>query len=408
MERKECIDFSKGDERVKPMQTLPIRKKYLPFALPSIGDEEIKEVIDTLKSGWITTGQKVKSFEEQFKKYIGCEHAIAVSSCTAALHLALIATGIKEGDEVITTPFTFAATAAAIIYVGATPVFVDIQKDTYNIDPEKIEDAITDRTKAIIPVHYAGQPCDMDEILKIAHEHDLIVIEDAAHALGAKYKGKNIGTIGDITAFSFYATKNLTTAEGGMVATNNQEYADKIRILSLHGMSKDAWKRYEAGGSWYYEVLDVGYKYNMTDIQASLGIHQLAKFKQFQETRRKYAKRYTDELKEIKGIVTPYVRPDVEHAWHLYTILINDDVLSLDRSRFIEALNRENIGASVHFIPLHLHPYYRKVYGYNKGDFPNAEYVYDRIVSLPLYPLMSEADLNDVINAIEKIIRENR
>ena len=381
----------------------PVRSTFLPFSLPSIGDEEIEEVIDTLKSGWITTGQKTKNFEDKFKAYIGCEHAIGVSSCTAALHLALVAAGVGEGDEVITTPFTFAATGEVIIYVGATPVFVDIKKDTYNIDPDKIEEVITSKTKAIIPVHFAGQPCNMDKILKIAHDHNLIVIEDAAHALGAKYKERPIGTIGNITAFSFYATKNLTTAEGGMVTTNTPEYADKIRILSLHGMSKDAWKRYGAEGSWYYEIMDAGYKYNMTDLQASLGIPQLAKFEQFQKIRCAYAKQYTDELKGIRGITTPYIRSDIEHAWHLYTILVDPDVMGLDRAQFIEALTHENIGVSVHFIPLHLHPYYRNIYGYKRGDFPNAEYIYDRILSLPLYPSMTQDDLNDVINAIKKI-----
>ncbi len=384
----------------------PTRNKFLPFAFPDIRDEEIEEVIDTLRSGWITTGKKTKRFEEEFREYIGCEHAIALSSCTAALHLALVAADIGKGDEVITTPFTFAATGEVINYVGATPVFVDIEEDTYNVDPNKIEDAITPQTKAIIPVHYAGQPCDMDRILKIAKKYDLIIIEDAAHALGAKYKGKKVGTIGDISAFSFYATKNLTTAEGGMVTTNNSEYAERIRILSLHGMSRDAWRRYEDKASWYYEILDVGYKYNMTDIQASLGIHQLAKFERFQEIRRRYAELYTDELKDVEGVTTPHVRFDVQHAWHLYTILIDEKVLGINRARFIEKLNRENIGTSVHFIPLHLHPYYQRTYGYKRGDFPNAEYVYDRIISLPLYPSMSKDDVGDVINAIKKIVAE--
>lgn len=385
----------------------PIRSKFLPFSIPSIGDEEIEEVVRTLKSGWITTGIKTHKFEELFKTYIGCKEAIALSSCTAGLHLSLLAAEVGKGDEVITTPFTFAATGEVITYVGATPVFVDIEKDTYNIDPEKIEDAITSKTKAIIPVHYAGQPCGMDKILKIAHSHDLVVIEDAAHALGAKYKGKKIGTIGDITVFSFYATKNLTTAEGGMVTTNNPEYAEKIQLLSLHGMSKDAWKRYGAGGSWYYEILEAGFKYNMTDIQASIGIHQLAKFERFQEIRRIFAEHYTDGLKDIKGLTTPYLSSDIQHAWHLYTILVDADAIGLDRSQFIDELTRENIGTSVHFIPLHLHPYYRKVYGYKKGDFPNAEYVYERIISLPLYPLMSESDVQDIVDAIKKIADHN-
>lgn len=382
----------------------PIRSEFLPFCLPAIGDEEIREVVNTLKSGWITTGIKTKKFENDFKTYIGCKEAIALSSCTAALHLALVAAGVGKGDEVITTPFTFAATGEVIIYVGAKPVFVDIKKDTYNIDPDAIENAITPKTKAIIPVHYAGQPCDMDEILKIAHDHDLIVIEDAAHAVGAKYKNRMIGTIGDYTAFSFYATKNLTTAEGGMVTTENMENADKIRILGLHGMSKDAWKRYGAGGSWYYEIMEAGYKYNMTDIQASIGIHQLARFEKLQEKRNIYAKRYTEALKDINGITTPYVHPDISHAWHLYTILIDPEILGMDRSQFIEAMTRQNIGTSVHFIPLHLHPYYRDVYGYKRGDFPKAEFIYDRIVSLPLYPSMTDDDLNYVINAIKNIL----
>lgn len=386
----------------------PIRPTFLPFSLPSIGDEEIEEVVSTLKSGWITTGMKTKKFEELFKIYIGCKEAVALSSCTAGLHLALVAAEVGKGDEVITTPFTFASTSEVIIYVGATPVFVDIEKDTYNIDPDKIEGAITSLTKAIIPVHYAGQPCDMDKILKVAKEYDLIVIEDAAHALGAKYKEKKVGTIGDISAFSFYATKNLTTAEGGMVTTSNPEYADRIRILSLHGMSKDAWMRYEDTGSWYYEILDVGYKYNMTDIQASLGIHQLAKFERFQDIRRKYAELYTIGLEDVEGITTPHVRSDVQHAWHLYTILIDEKMLGMDRARFIEKLNRENIGTSVHFIPLHLHPYYQRTYGYKRGDFPNAEYVYDRIISLSLYPSMSEDDIGDVVNAIKKIVAGTR
>ncbi len=377
--------------------------EFLPFSLPAIGDEEINEVVDTLKSGWITTGIKTKKFENDFKTYIGCKEAIALSSCTAALHLALVASGVGRGDEVITTPFTFAATGEVIIYVGAKPVFVDIRKDTYNIDPDAIENAITSKTRAIIPVHYGGQPCDMDKIMKIAHDHDLVVIEDAAHAVGAKYKNRMVGTLGDYTAFSFYATKNLTTAEGGMVTTENLENAEKMRILGLHGMSKDAWKRYGAGGSWYYEIMEAGYKYNMTDIQASIGIHQLARFEKLQKKRNIYAKRYTEALKEIKGITTPYVNPDILHAWHLYTILIDPEILGIDRSHFIEAMTRKNIGTSVHFIPLHLHPYYRDVHRYERGDFPNAEYIYDRIVSLPIYPSMTDDDLDYVINTIKNI-----
>ncbi|RKY89127.1 UDP-4-amino-4,6-dideoxy-N-acetyl-beta-L-altrosamine transaminase, partial [candidate division KSB1 bacterium] len=275
------------------MENRPVRDRFLPFHQPSIDGEEIQEVVDTLKSGWITTGPKTKLFEKKFQEYIGCKYAIAVSSCTAGLHLALVAAGVGQGDEVITTPYTFATTGEVIIQIGAKPVFVDIEEDGFNIDVTKIPEAITPETKAIIPVHFAGEPCDMDEIMKIAQENNLFVIEDAAHAVGAEYKGKKIGNIGDVTVFSFYATKNLTTGEGGMVTTNNDELAEKIRLLSLHGISKDAWKRYTAEGSWYYEILYAGYKYNMTDIQASLGIHQLNKLEKFLSIRQKYAQRYS-------------------------------------------------------------------------------------------------------------------
>jgi len=261
------------------------KREFLPFSSPLILEDEISEVADTLRSGWLTTGPKVKRFEEEFAQYVGSKHAVAVNSCTGALHLALVAEGIGPGDEVITTPFTFIATANVILHVGAKPVFVDIRPDTFNIDVDKIEEAITPKTKVIMPVHYAGQPCEMDEILEIARRHDLLVIEDAAHAVAAEYKERKIGTIGDVSCFSFYATKNLVTGEGGMVTTDDGKLAEKIKILSLHGMSKDAWRRYTAAGSWYYEVIYPGYKYNMTDIQASLGVHQLGKLPQFQKRR---------------------------------------------------------------------------------------------------------------------------
>jgi len=386
------------------MKNRPVRDRFLPFHQPSIEDEEIQEVVDTLKSGWITTGPKTKLFEKKFQEYIGCKHAIAVSSCTAGLHLALVAAGIGQGDEVITTPYTFATTGEVIIQIGAKPVFVDIEEDGFNIDVTKIPEAITPETKAIIPVHFAGEPCDMDEIMKIAQENNLFVIEDAAHAVGAEYKGKKIGNIGDVTVFSFYATKNLTTGEGGMVTTNNDELAEKIRLLSLHGISKDAWKRYTAEGSWYYEILYAGYKYNMTDIQASLGIHQLNKLEKFLSIRQKYAQRYSSAFADISEIKIPPVNHHVRHAWHLYVIRLNSASLSIDRKQFIEALKAENIGSSVHFIPLHLHPYYKKKYGYKQGDYPNSEQVYSRVISLPLFPKMADADLEDVIKAVKKVV----
>lgn len=382
----------------------PVRNDFLPPFRPTVGDEEINEVIDTLKSDWVTTGPKTHEFEKMFKEYIGCKYAIALNSCTAGLHLSLVATGIDEGDEVITSPFTFAATVNVIVHQGAKPVFVDIRTDTYNIDPKKIEAAISEKTKAIICVHYAGQPCDMDEIMAIAKKHNLLVIEDAAHALSATYKGKKIGTIGDVTAFSFYATKIITTAEGGMVTTDDDNLAEKIGLLSLHGMSKDAWKRYSSEGSWYYEVLYPGYKYNMTDIQASMGIQQLKKLDKLQEARKAIARLYTNAFRDMPEITKPYIGEGVEPSWHLYPVLINTDLLKIDRDKFIEALRAENIGTSVHFIPIHLHPYYRDRFGFKRGDFPNAEYVYERIISLPLYPRMTERDAEDVVVAVKRIV----
>jgi len=380
----------------------PTRKKFLPPFFPSIGKEEIKEVVDTLKSGWLTTGPKAHKFEEMAGEYLGCKNTIALSSCTAALHLALVALGIEEGDEVITTPFTFVSTANVILHCKAKPVFVDIDKNTYNIDPSKIEKAITKKTKAIMPVHYAGNPCQMGEIMKIAKKHNLAVIEDGAHAFGSEYKGRKIGNIGDFTAFSFYAAKNLTTAEGGMLCVKNKELAEKIRILSLHGMSKDAWKRYSGKGSWYYEVVLPGYKYNMPDILASLGICQIKKINKFIAKKQKIAEIYQSNFSGIKELVLPKTEKENRHSWYLYPVLINSDKIS--RNDFIEALKLENIGATVHFIPVHLHPYYKEKFGYKEGDFPNAEYIYKRIVSLPIHSAMTEKDAKDVVFAVKKII----
>ncbi|MDY9922950.1 DegT/DnrJ/EryC1/StrS family aminotransferase [Methanobacterium sp.] len=380
----------------------------MPFSRHSIGKEEINEVVDSLKSDWITTGPKTKEFEKNFKNFIGCNHAIAVNSCTAALQVALAAAGIKEGDEVITSPLTFVATVEVIIHLKATPIFVDIEKNTFNIDINKIEEKISKKTKAIIPVHYGGHPCDMDRIMQIASDNDLIVIEDAAHAIGSKYKQNLVGNIGDVTCFSFYATKNLATAEGGMITTNNTELAEKMRILSLHGISKDAWKRYSSEGSWYYEIQDLGYKANMSDIEASIGIHQLKKFDLMQKRRKEIAMAYTKSFKDIKEIKTPNVESYAEHAWHLYPILINTKLLNISRNEFIEALKTENIGTSVHFIPIHLHPYYLNNYGFKRGDFPVTESVYDMEISLPIYPRMSDEDVRYVINVIQKITHLHR
>jgi len=386
----------------------PIRQEFLPFHRPSIGEEEIREVEDTLRSGWITTGPKTKRFEEEFRRYIGCGHALAVSSCTAGLHLALVASGVGRGDEVVTTPYTFAATGEVILQVGARPVFVDVCEGGFNIDPERIREAVTSRTKAIIPVHFAGEPCRMEEIIQVAREHDLVVVEDAAHALGAEYDGRKVGTIGDITAFSFYATKNITTAEGGMVTTDDPDIADKISILSLHGISRDAWKRYSSEGSWYYEVLYAGYKYNMTDVQAAMGLHQLRKLPDFLKVREEYVRMYDEGFGDMPEVVLPPRPRNGRHAWHLYVIRLRLEMLEIGRNEFVEALRAENIGTSVHFIPLHLHPYYRETFGFGWGDFPNAEDAYKRAISLPLYPEMTPEDVEDVIRAVRKVVMENR
>ena len=385
----------------------PVRNAFLPFSQPDIGQAEIDEVVDTLRSGWITSGPKTKEFERRFAEYVGARHAIAVNSCTAALHIALAAAGIGPGDEVITSPLTFCSTANVIVHLGGTPVFADIGED-HNIDPSEIERRITPRTKAIIPVHYSGQPCRMDKILACARNHNLPVIEDAAHAVGAKYRGRMIGTIGDVTAFSFYAIKNMTTGEGGMITTDDDELAERMRLLSLHGISKDAWKRYTSEGSWYYEVIYAGYKYNMTDIQAALGIHQLARLEQFLKVRSKYVAMYNEAFGEMPEIQTPIAHTDVRHAWHLYVIQLDLERLVINRAQFIEALRAENIGTSVHFIPVHLHPYYRQTFGHKRGDFPSAERIYDRIVSLPLYPKMTEEDVGDVTAAVNKVVRQHR
>jgi UDP-4-amino-4,6-dideoxy-N-acetyl-beta-L-altrosamine transaminase len=385
----------------------PIRNEFLPFALPDIGEEEIEEVAQALRSGWITTGPRTKEFERRVGEYLGAKHAIAVNSCTGALHVALAALGIGPGDEVITSPLTFCSTANVILHLGATPVFADIGED-YNIDPAEIERRITPRTRAILPVHYSGQPCKMDRILACARAHGLPVVEDAAHAIGAKYRERMIGTVGDVTAFSFYAIKNMTTAEGGMIATENEELAEKMRMLTLHGISKDAWKRYTSAGSWYYEVVFPGFKYNMTDVQAALGLHQLAKLEGFLEARCRYVAAYNEAFGEMPEIQTPILNPDVRHVWHLYVIQLDLDRLTIDRAQFIEALRAENIGTSVHFIPVHLHPYYRDTFGFKRGDYPRAEHVYDRILSLPLYPKMTEQDVEDVIGAVSRVVAGHR
>ena len=384
------------------------RAVFLPFHTPDIGDNEISAVAEVLRSGWLTTGPKVHAFEHAFARYIGASHAVAVNSCTAALHLALDAIGLREGDEVLVPTMTFAATAEVVLYFRARPVLVDCEPDTLNVDPAGLERALSPRTRAIIPVHFAGHACDMAPILEIARTHQLKVIEDAAHALPAAYNGQTVGTFGDLACFSFYATKTLCTGEGGMVITANLEYAENVRAMSLHGISKQAWNRYSAEGSWYYEILRPGFKYNMTDMAAALGLVQLGKCDRMREARKRIAEIYDEGLGNLDEVVTPTVRDNVEHAWHLYPIRLSLDRLRISRDEFITMMREQNIGTSVHFIPLHLHPFYRDAYRYRRQDFPNASNAYERLVSLPIYPAMIESDAVDVVTVVQDIIMRNR
>lgn len=383
------------------------RKTFLPFSPPCIGEAEIREVIDTLRSSWITTGPKTQLFGQEFARYVGAPDAIALSSCTAGLHAALLALGVGPGDEVITTTNTFAATVNVIEHVGARPILVDVEPDTLNMDPVEVAAAVTPRTKAIIPVHFAGHPVDMDPIIELAKDKNLHIIEDAAHSLPAQYKGRMIGSSENPAVFSFYATKNLTTAEGGMV-TGSPDLVEKIRIIALHGMSRDAWRRYEKGGSWFYEVVVPGFKYNMTDIQASLGIVQLQRLPEMQKRRREIVKRYHDAFGNEEALQVPVERDNVESAWHLYVLRLNTEVLTIGRDEFIRELADYNIGTSVHFIPVHMHPYYRDKYGFRPHDFPVAYENYTRMLSLPLNPALTDDDVDDVIEAVLDIVRRRR
>ncbi len=382
----------------------PIREEFLPYSTQWLNDKEIEEVVDSLKSSWITTGPKVRLFEEKFKKYIGSKYAIAVNSGTAALHISTSSIDIKPGDEVITTPLTFVASANCVVYRGGTPIFADIKKDTYNIDPNEIKKKITPKTKAIIPVHFTGQPCDMDEINEIAEEKDLYIIEDAAHAIDAEYKGKKIGDISDLTIFSFHPVKNITTAEGGMVTTNNDELYEKLLMFRTHGISKDAEKRFGKSGGFYYDMQFLGFRYNLSELHASLGIHQLDKLKSFQKRRREIVKIYDKELHTIEEITTPFVKKSVKHSWHIYVIQLNLEKLKVDRNYIYRALREENIGVTVHYIPVHYHTFYQNKFGLKKGMLPNVEWLYPRLLTLPIFPKMSDDDVYDVINALKKVI----
>lgn len=382
------------------------RKDILVFGSPRIEEPEIAEMVSTLRSGWIGTGSKVGKFEELFREYIGSPYAIALNSCTAALHLSMLLAGIGQGDEVITTPMTFCATANAIIHAGAKPVFVDVKRDTMNIDPNLIERAITPRTKAIVPVHFAGRPCEMDPIMEIARRYRLIVVEDAAHCIEGGYRGRKIGTIGDITCFSFYVTKNVTTGEGGMVTTHREDWADKIKMYGLHGMSRDAWKRYSDEGFKHYQVIFPGYKYNMTDMQASLGIHQIKRIETYYKRREEIWKQYDEAFKNLPLSIPSPPEKETKHARHLYTILLNLEELKVDRDTFQQTLYEEKIGTGIHYISLHLHDYYRKIYGYRPEDFQNSRHISERTISLPLSAKLTNQDVEDVIHAVKKLTKK--
>ncbi len=381
-----------------------MRKEFLPFSPPYLGEEEIAEVVDSLRSGWITTGPKTKRFEQEFAKFVQAPAALALSSCTAALHTALVAAGIGPGDEVITTPMTFTATVAVIEHVGATPVLVDIEPDTLNIDPVLVAAAVTEHTKAVIVVHYGGHPCDLDAIQAICDEHGLLLVEDAAHAIPAKYKGRMIGSGSNPVAFSFYATKNLTTAEGGML-TGDPAMIEKSAVYSLHGMNRDAWKRNSSAGSWRYDIVTPGFKYNMTDIQAAMGLQQLKKMERILTRRREIVGMYREALEPLGVFDLPVERDGCESAWHLFPVRIREGALKITRDEFIEGMRGRNIGTSVHFIPVHTFSYYREKYGFEDLDYPVAFGESERLVSLPLHPGLSDEGVRDVYQAVKSIVQ---
>lgn len=386
-----------------------MRETFLPFSTPSLGDEEINEVVDSLRSGWITTGPKVKRFEDAFKAYVGAPFAVPLSSATAGLHLTLLALKIKEGDEIITTPMTFASTVSMIILAGATPVLADIEPGTLNIDVAKVAEKITPRTRAIIPVHFAGQSCDLDPLFALARQHNLTIIEDAAHAAGSEYKGRKIGSLDSISIFSFHPNKNITTGEGGMVCTPDETLAEEISLLKFHGMSREAWKRFAASGTPNYDIMLPGYKYNMMDIQAAIGLHQLPRLDGFIDRRKEIAEQYNAAFADLAELALPAYAPyQQRHAWHLYTPLVRTELLTIDRDRFMAELKELNIGSGLHYKAIHHHSWYRENLSVTDTELPNASYASDRILSLPLFPGMSDNDANDVITAVTDVITRFR
>jgi len=394
-------------ERVRPRgQVAPVRSadRFLVFGAPAIGDDEIDEVVASLRSGWLGTGPKVARFEADFRTYKGAAHAVAVSSCTAALHLSMLALRLQPGDEVVTTPMTFAATVNAIIHAGATPVLADVDPVTMNIDPAAVAAAVTPRTRAVVPVHFAGRPCEMDELLAVAAGHDLAVIEDCAHAIETEYHGRAAGTFGDFGCFSFYVTKNVVTGEGGMVLTSSEDHAARIKVLALHGMSKDAWRRFSDEGYRHYFVTEAGYKYNMMDIQAAIGIHQLARVEAAWRRRAAIWDEYLRAFADLPLGLPAALAPDTRHAYHLFTVLVDEERAGLSRDAFLDAMTAENVGVGVHYLSIPEHPFYRERFGWRPDDFPEAKRIGRRTVSLPLSPALSDEDVADVVAAVRKVL----
>jgi len=380
------------------------REDFLVFGAPAIGREEIDEVVDCLESGWLGTGPRVARFEEDFRNYKGAAHAVAVNSCTAALHLSLLAAGLEPGDEVITTPLTFCATVNAIIHAGAVPVLADVDPVTMNIDPERVREKITSRTKALLPVHFAGRPCEMDQLCSIASEHGLKIIEDCAHAIEAEWHGQKTGTFGDFGCFSFYVTKNMTTGEGGMVLARKEEDAARVKMLALHGMTKDAWKRFGDEGYKHYYVAECGFKYNMMDIQAAIGIHQLQGLDSAWQRRRQVWRRYIDAFVDLPVGLPAVVEPETRHAYHLFNVLIDDSKTDISRDGFLNAMTIQNVGCGVHYLSIPEHPYYQKAFGWHPEDYPHAMRIGRQTVSLPLSGHLKDEDVEDVITLVREIL----
>ena len=381
----------------------PVRKTLLPYGRQSIEEDDIQAVTAVLRSDWLTTGPKVVEFEEAFAAYVGTKHAVSFNSGTAALHGAAFAAELKAGQEAITTPMTFAATANCILYQGAQPIFADVCPDTLNLDPEKAAEKVNARTRAIFPVDYSGHPADLDPILEMAAKHGAVVVEDACHALGATYRGRQAGSITHMAVFSFHPVKHLATGEGGMVTTNEAKLAVRLRRFRNHGIAGDARQR-QASGQWYYEMVELGYNYRLTDIASALGLSQLGKLSPNLARRRAIAARYGEAFRALPGVISPKVHSDVEPAWHLYPIRLKLEELQVDRGEIFRALRAENIGVNVHYIPVHLHPYYRKQFGYRGGEYPVAENAYERLISLPMFHGMSDGDVEDVVNAVRKVV----